>query len=379
MNFSSRAKQSLKTFHYWFSAVLLLLLLPCLRRLNLPLNLDWAWFLFIQWLALGVLSIFLALLLYLIGFATRESLSPVVNRFRRNPLKIVFFMIYFFVLWWSAGWFKSLVLTIDTIIIIELRQELQGRFGQTLKAVFVPGLYLFVGLLLVSAYNDIIVSLRFFAAGDVALNNADKWLLHGWTVSQLSHWALQVLPFGFFRFLEFVYFGMFLQVGAAFILVAFYSGRKASLRFVGAVLTAYYLSLTVFYLWPSHGPYYLCANHFSEFPRQLASYATQKKYLHDAQSLWHHIHLSQLSFDFFIAFPCMHITQPLIALWFLRQWRRIVVVLVLYDIFLVAAIVLLEWHYVVDVLAGVPLALLSIAMVDGENLWPRRRPLSAEI
>jgi hypothetical protein len=370
MTIIPRGKGWRTNLHYWASALLLLGLVPCLRRLNLSLNFSWAVLLFVQWLVLAVLSIFVAALLYFVGFATKETLAPVVQRFQRDKRRIVLVLAYFLSLCWASGWFKALVLTVDTVAIIELLGGLKSSgVRRVTTAVLVPGLYLFLGLLLVSAYNQIIVSVRFFAATDVAFNTADKWLLHGWSVSQLSHWAIQRLPFSFFRLLEFVYFGMFPQVGSALILTSLNSGKRCGLQFVGAILTAYYVSLVVFYIWPSHGPYYLCPTHFSDFPRQLASYALQQRYLHDAQALWAHVRLSQISFDYFIAFPCMHITQPLIGLWFLRRWKRIVAVLVAYDLILVVAVVLLEWHYVIDVIAGILLAFLAIATVDGHELW----------
>jgi hypothetical protein len=42
-----------------------------------------------------------------------------------------------------------------------------------------------------------------------------------------------------------------------------------------------------------------------------------------------------------------------------------VIVLAAYDVLLMVAIVLLEWHYIVDVFAGILVAAVAIAMVDG--------------
>ena len=77
--------------------------------------------------------------------------------------------------------------------------------------------------------------------------------------------------------------------------------------------------------------------------------------------------LGEIGTGYFIAFPCMHIATPVVALWFLRQWRRLAVTLLGLDILLCAAIVLLEYHYVVDLIGGVAVAALAIAMVDGRD------------
>jgi membrane-associated phospholipid phosphatase len=60
----------------------------------------------------------------------------------------------------------------------------------------------------------------------------------------------------------------------------------------------------------------------------------------------------------------MHIASPIIALWFLRQWRRLAIILLMLDVLLCFAIVLLEYHYVMDLIGGIAVAALAILMVD---------------
>ena len=52
-----------------------------------------------------------------------------------------------------------------------------------------------------------------------------------------------------------------------------------------------------------------------------------------------------------------------------RQQKRIVMVLAAYDVLLVAAILLLEWHYAVDIIGGIAVAIAAIALVDGREFW----------
>ena len=42
----------------------------------------------------------------------------------------------------------------------------------------------------------------------------------------------------------------------------------------------------------------------------------------------------------------------MVVMWFLRRWRPMVICLAAYDCLLIAAVVLLEWHYVADIIAG---------------------------
>jgi hypothetical protein len=150
-------------------------------------------------------------------------------------------------------------------------------------------------------------------------------------------------------------------------LIAVSLGRKAALQFVGTILTAYYLALICYMLWPSLGPFYLCKTHFTEFPSSLGAYAIQRQLLTNLDILWNQGFKDQVSMDYFIAFPCMHITQPIIALWWLRRWKPILVVMSTINILLVVSIVLLEWHYFVDILGGALVAVCALWLIGGTD------------
>jgi hypothetical protein len=355
--------------HYWVGLLLGVALIPLLRELHLPVQFDWVRLGTAYWLVLAAQSVFVAAVLCLIGLPRSEAFGPLVERYRCNPLRIVMLLVYFGILVWAFTWMKALVLTVDTIAVLEFRDRTNVReLGKAAAAILLPALYLFAGFLVVLAYNDIIVSVRYNFAYDPTFNAMDRWILHGKTVSDLSHWAVQTFPRSFFKFLEFIYFGMFPQIGAGIILVTLYHGRNRGLQFVGTLLTSYYLALALFYLWPSHGPYYLCSAHFSQFPSTLQTYWIQKFLIAHAQALWKHVPIHRISTDYFIAFPCMHIAQPLIVMWFLRRWKRIVIALCIYDTVMIVAILFLEWHYLVDIMGGVLVAGIAIAITDGSAL-----------
>jgi len=366
-----------KNFSYWMSGLLALAVVPLLLHFHLPLRFDWLGLAYMYWVLLAERAIFAAVILSLVG-SPEAVLLPTVQRIWREKARIIFLLIFLSVLCWTLGWAHGLVLTVDAVAVLEVRERLKPRgWMRTAGDVLLPALYLFGGLVLVSAYNDIIVSSRFFAAADSIFQSADQWLLRGLTVSHLSHWAVRTLPLSVFRFLEFVYFSLFSQIGAGLLIVAMACGRRRGLQFAGAILTAYYLALGLFYLWPSQGPYYLCPSHFSEFPASLKTYAFQMGSIAGARARWNHEPLNSISFDYYIAFPCMHIAQPLIVMWFLRPWRRIIFFLAVYNTVLLVAILLLEWHYVVDILAGLAVAAIAVAILEGGNL--RRRSSSSGV
>ncbi len=177
-------KRSPGSFHYWISAVLALALIPFLKKLNLPVSFDWVTLGSAYWLVLAAQSIFVATLLCLIGFPAEESFRPAIRRLQQNKVRIAFWLVYFLILFWQLTWVKALILTIDTIAILEFRERLKpGTLGKALLAVFLPACYLFVGFLVVFAYNDIILSVSFYGAADPTFSAMDKWLLHGASVS----------------------------------------------------------------------------------------------------------------------------------------------------------------------------------------------------
>jgi hypothetical protein len=363
----------LRYLHFWISLLLSLALIPLLWHLRLPLRLDWIKLGIAYWLVLAAQSIFVATILYLIGIAKRNARNAFVERWRREPIRIVLLFFFFSTLAWAFGGVKAVVLTVDTIALLEYRERRNlGALKQLVFAVLLPALYFFLGFLLVLAYNCVIVSTRFNFAYDPMFNAMDRWILGGASVSDLSHWAVRIFSLPWFRFLEFIYFGMFPQIGAGILIVGWYDEKSRSLQFVGTLLMAYYLALGLFYLWPSQGPYYLSSLRFSRLPMSLQAYGIQKLLISDAMALWNHAPVRRISTDYFIAFPCMHIAQPLIVMWFLRRWKRILLTLCAYDTILIVAIIFLEWHYLVDILGGVVVAGVAIAITESTD-WRTRR------
>jgi hypothetical protein len=359
--------------HFYLTGLMALALIPAMVAARLPLQFDWVRLLQ-AWTGLMFQALFLASALYVIVGGYQDTLRPVLLRYWNDKRRLILLVPLLAELVWLFNLAVAAVVTVVFLAIIELVERTRKKPGALLdasRAVLLPGAYLFAGLVMVFAYNDVIVSFKFFGAYDPTFNHADSWIL-GATVSGMAHYVGAHLPVAAYRFLEFVYFGMFSQIGAGIILVALYLGLAKAFRLVGTLLTAYAFALLCFYLWPSHGPYYTCPVHFTAFPHQLTSYGAQQTLLARARALWEGRGIGSIGTDYYIAFPCMHIAQPLIVMWFLRRWKRIVAALTAVNIVLVGAILLLEWHYFVDILGGVAVAALAVVIVD----WPaiRRAP-----
>ncbi len=356
--------------HWIVTTFLALVLFPAFSLAKLPLRIDWARFLSIYWIHLTATSAAFATFLYLLGFPLRETLLPLWQHYRNQKPRFVVLASFAAAMVWEFGWLFAAILVAGTIIFLEFFDRISGdpqKLWESATGIFIPAAYLFTGLVLVFCYNDLTASLRFVGSYDAAFNRLDAILFHGFTVSALSHAAARHFSLDFFKFLEFVYYGMFNQIGATLIIISLCLGRKRALEFAGTVLTAYYLALVIFFIWPTIGPFSICPTHFADFPHSLATYGFQKIFVAKAHGFWMRQMPFRVDTDYYIAFPSMHIAQPLIALWFLRRWKRIAFVLLAYDLVLIGAILLLEWHYLVDLIGGILIAVLAIVMVDSKR------------
>jgi hypothetical protein len=318
---------------------------------------------------LGTKSILRALLLCLLSFPLAVTISPFLERYRKQKGRILLALAFLGVLVWAIDLSAALLLALDGIFVVELAERARSEgdsFWRRITPLAPASAYLFLGITVVLAYNDIIIASRWPISYDQAFNRIDSFFLGGRDVSQIAHAAYQSLPAWCPRFLDLAYFQMFAVVGAA-LLISGYGSFNRALQFAGACLTAYYLGLLLFYLWPSYGPFISCSHHLDRYPSYLTTYAFQKAEMLGvaaiAQRKSHFV-----AGGYYIAFPSLHIALPIIAMWFLRRWRIAFWLLMAYNIVIAIAIVFLEWHYVIDFLGGIVVAALALAMVQHEEI-----------
>jgi hypothetical protein len=319
-----------RNFHWAMSLFLTLALIPAFRIAELPWRFEWHRYLVDFWLAVALESLALVAMIYVLLY----------------PIEFL-------------RWINHPPKTAD------FQTQVRGT-GNVIASILLPTLYLFLGFLLVFCYNDVIASLRFTGAADLALNRIDSWLLGGNTVSNLAHKALVLFPSATFDWMGRIYTGLFPQVGVCLVLLALRRGKERAMQFTSTILTSYFLALILFYFLPATGPYFICPEHFSVFPKDLSGvYGAQVAFSEQLNMLRLHQHLRTAGLHYYIAFPCMHLAQPIILLWYLREWKRLVALLLVFDAVLIPSIVLLEQHYVIDLVGGVIVAIAAILMTRG--------------
>lgn len=356
------------------TAVLLAAIVPIFLYMRIPFNFPWVQWLQMYWIGLAAQSMIFAGALSAFAFPPGAVLLPALKRYsdyRRATIFAGLIVLFYFLfsLWIAILW------AVVAFIVLEFceRTAILSERKQILLAMLEPAAYLFLGLFVVIAYNHVAVTSRFQPAHDQTLAMVDHWLLMGHGVSQIAHVFVSRAPRWVPQLLAIVYLGMMPQIGAAMILTALLAGKETALRFVDTLLTAYYIALVIFFIWPTHSPYFTCSDHFAmPFPPVVLE--IQKGIATYAAAAWKFKHLPSAT-GYYIAFPCMHIALPLIALWFLRRWKRIAILLIAYDLVLIPAILLLEWHYVTDLIGGTVVAVISIAL---NECWTNKRRKSQD-
>jgi membrane-associated phospholipid phosphatase len=109
--------------------------------------------------------------------------------------------------------------------------------------------------------------------------------------------------------------------------------------------------------------------HQMTYPRSLPTFWAEEGFLERVRALYAHNltpDMLAVSFkDYYVGFPSLHTALPIIGLWFLRPWKKLARPLVFcYVVLLVPSIVLLEWHFLMDIAGGVVTAFLSIWLVE---------------
>ena len=344
------------SLHYCVTLALAVLLLPlgAVTRLSFEPPI----YLLALFTKVAFSSVILAGILHLID----TPLSTAVASFRAHPARLVALPIMGCAFVSVFGWSTGLSLTAAAFVVLEFLHRHPKRRLVVVCSFLLPALYLLLVIVLMFYYNAIAVSVRNPGAYDQSFMRLDSWL--GFNVPAMSKLAVDTLPPQLLQWSETIYFGMFDILGATLILIALDGGIWRTMRFVGAVALAYFVTLALFMAFPSQGPYSLCLNHATSFPSVLKSYSIHLSLLDQAARLYRHSSTMLASGGYYISFPCMHVVKPTLALWYLRGHKRIGWLLAAYLVVLPIAIILLEMHYVVDIPVGFAIAGLVIVVSD---------------
>lgn len=359
---SSKSRMDLKA-DFLLIALFVAAIVPAFVVARLPFRIDLDTFISAYWGGTAAQATFVAVILSVAGLSYDCTLRPMWFSYRKQGFKFIGLLLLG--IWMIAlfGPRLGLIIVIDAVALAELLDRRKRYFGVALFDVVLPSAYLFVGVLAVYLLNHAIAGIRFAATYDRSFNRIDLFLF-GTTASAVFDWMATHLPKSFFSLMEFVYRTLYAQVGAAIAITALFAGREYSMRYVRTLLTAYGFATAVFFLWPTIGPFAIRDSPASHYTFLMSTYGMQETIALKARLLWVHSPMPAVMTvdlaDYYIGFPSMHVAMPLIAIWFLRRWRRMALILLAFDCVMLVSIVALEWHYFVDLFGGVLVAFMAI-------------------
>jgi len=174
-------------------------------------------------------------------------------------------------------------------------------------------------------------------------------------------------------FFYFMHFPLPILVGFIFWL----RSRDHYHRFIAALLLMCFIAFITYLFWPSAPPWY----EFSA-TRVPPGEVVHKIINETVDKLWGKNYIvtplySKLNPNQFAAFPSLHAAFPMLAaVYAWSRYRWLSGVLIVWSCCLVASIVYLGEHYVVDAVAGLAYVILAALLVEGFMRWRRSREAS---
>ena len=146
-------------FHWIATCLFAALVVPLFFAAKLPLSVNWPRLLSIFWVGLSLHSVAFAVLLMVIGFPIHQTLGPVWTHYKAQKPRLVFFVIFAIIMILQFGLLSGFVLIVLAVVLGELVDRTRGDLNaivNLIKPLLVPSVYLFLGLVMVFAYNDLI-------------------------------------------------------------------------------------------------------------------------------------------------------------------------------------------------------------------------------
>lgn len=196
---------------------------------------------------------------------------------------------------------------------------------------------------------------------DEELLRVDRWLFLGHSPAVLLHDILGQHDAAYVLMVTYKAFTYLVPLSVVASLV-FVDRIRDGYVFLTSALWVWMLGVVSYYLLPSLGPYAEAPGEFAGLPHTGIT-TTQAEYLAERAQFLAHPGASD-SFVSLGAFASLHVGFTCMVFLMLRYYgfRRLARVLGAYLVVVMVATVYLGWHYVVDDIAGVTLAVMSVIL-----------------
>jgi membrane-associated phospholipid phosphatase len=210
---------------------------------------------------------------------------------------------------------------------------------------------------------------------DGSLVRIDDWLFLGHSPAVLLQDLLGQHLAAYVLVVIYESFGYLVTVTVVATLVFAREIRDAYV-FVASSLWIWVLGVGSYYLVPSLGPFWAARDDFAALPHTVVS-TNQELYLTQRTYVLQHPQASD-AFAQISAFASLHVGVTCMFLLLARYFamRRLTIALAIYLVATCVATVYLGWHYVVDDIAGIVLAIIAVSL-GRKMIYPSGRPSPA--
>ncbi len=164
-------------------------------------------------------------------------------------------------------------------------------------------------------------------------------------------------------FFYFMHFPLPILVGFVFWL----NSREHYRRFIAALLLMCFIAFITYLFWPSAPPWYQYPHDVNKIIDRTVQLLWGNQYF--VSGIYHSFNPNR-----FAAFPSLHAAFPaLAAVYAWRRYRPLSIALIGWSLAVLASIVYLGEHYVVDALAGYVYVAAATLLVEGFLRWRARR------
>ncbi|MEO7351538.1 MAG: phosphatase PAP2 family protein [Marmoricola sp.] len=200
----------------------------------------------------------------------------------------------------------------------------------------------------------------------------DRWLFLGHSPAVLLHDLLGQHVAAYVLMVVYESFPALMSVSFVAALV-FVNRIRDGYVFIASALWVWILGVGSYYLIPSLGPFNSAPREFTGLPHTMIQ-DTQARYMSQRAHLLGHRHASD-AFAQVSAFASLHVGVVALIVLMARYYhlRRTTIALTVFLIGTILATVYLGWHFAVDDLAGLAIALLAVTL-GRLMIYPRGRP-----
>lgn len=168
---------------------------------------------------------------------------------------------------------------------------------------------------------------------------------------------------------DWTYFRLFDHMALTTTLLLGMRRPRERVEFLGALAVCYLLGGPLYHLWPAFGPAYFEPEryaHLATMPR-LDCNPIRGWIMLNTQAVLSHRSLVIQTWAYVACMPSLHCAHELVMLWYARHSRAAFVLSLAFTAMTMLSVVVLGWHYPIDIVAGAGLATVSILVARRQH------------